>query len=97
MPSAAPAAAAPVAEAAAPAEEKPAEKTIFNLKLEKFEASSKAKIIKEIKTMLPGTNLVEAKKLAESAPKVLKENLNKEEAEKLKAALEAVGGVVVLE
>ena len=91
--SAAPAAAAP--EAAAPVEQE-AEKTVFNLKLESFDASSKAKVIREVKAML-GLNLVEAKKFVESAPKVLKEGVTKEDADKIKAALEAAGGVVKLE
>ena len=39
-------------------------------------------------------NLVEAKKFVESAPKVIKENVPKEEAEKIKATLEALGAVV---
>lgn len=92
--SAAPAA-APAAEAAAPVEQE-AEKTVFNLKLESFDASAKAKIIREVKAML-GLNLVDAKKFVESAPKVLKEGVTKEDAEKIKKALEAAGGVVKLE
>ncbi|KAJ9079863.1 54S ribosomal protein L12, mitochondrial [Entomophthora muscae] len=94
------ASAAPVA-AAAPAEEapaeKPAEKTMFTVKLEKFDAAAKAKVIREIKAILPGANLVEAKKFVESAPKVIRSDVPKEEAEKLKATLEAVGATVVLE
>jgi ribosomal protein L7/L12 len=46
---------------------------------------------------VPGINLVEAKKLVESAPKVLKDNVPKEEAEKIKAALVAAGATVTLE
>lgn len=38
-----------------------------------------------------------AKKLVESAPKVLKENVSKEDAEKLKKAFESIGAVVTLE
>ncbi len=55
------AAAAPVSSAAAPAEalEKPKEKTEFIVKLEKFDAASKAKVIREIKALIPGANLVE--------------------------------------
>ena len=47
--------------AAAPAEEveKPKEKTIFTVKLEKFEATAKAKIIREVKAIMPNMNLVE--------------------------------------
>ena len=42
-----------------PAEEKPKEKTIFTVKLEKFDAAAKAKIIREVKAMMPNMNLVE--------------------------------------
>lgn len=88
-------AAAPVAEEAA-VEEKPKEKTIFTLKLESFDAKSKPKIIKEVKNLL-GLSLVESKKFVEAAPKVLKEGVTKEDAEKIKSAIEAVGGKIVLE
>lgn len=96
-----PAAGAAPAAAAAPAaeevvEEAPKEKTMFNLKLESFDAKSKPKIIKEVKNLL-GLSLVESKKFVESAPKVLKENVVKEDAEKIKAALEAVGGKVTMD
>ncbi|TPX67923.1 hypothetical protein SpCBS45565_g03471 [Spizellomyces sp. 'palustris'] len=98
MPVAVPASAGNAAAAAAPvAEEKPAEKTEFKVKLEKFDAASKAKIIKEIKGMIPGANLVEAKKFVESVPKVIRENVNKEDAEKMKKTLEALGATVILE
>lgn len=39
----------------------------------------------------------QAKKLVESLPQEIRANVSKEEAEKLKAALEAAGGTVVLE
>lgn len=94
----------PAAGAAAPAaaveeavvEEKPKEQTIFTLKLESFDPKSKPKIIKEVKNLL-GLSLVESKKFVESAPKVLKEGVTKEDAEKIKEAIEAVGGKVVME
>ncbi|TPX57279.1 hypothetical protein PhCBS80983_g03951 [Powellomyces hirtus] len=98
MPVAAAAAPAAGGAAAAPvAEEKPVEKTEFKVKLEKFDPASKAKVIKEIKGMLPGANLVEAKKFVESVPKVIRENATKEDAEKMKKTLEALGATVVLE
>ncbi|KAB5593391.1 hypothetical protein CTheo_3129 [Ceratobasidium theobromae] len=100
MPAAsAPVAGAPAAVAAdeAPAEEKPKEKTIFNVKLEKFDPASKAKIIREVKAIMPNMNLVEAKKFVESVPKVLKENVPKEEAEKLLKTLKELGATAVLE
>lgn len=57
------AAAAPAGGAAAAPveEEKVAEKTEFNVKLEKFDAAAKAKLIREIKNIIPGINLVEVK------------------------------------
>ncbi|KAJ2776466.1 54S ribosomal protein L12, mitochondrial [Coemansia javaensis] len=96
----APAAGAPAASAggaAAPAEEKPVEKSEFKVKLEKIDAAQKAKVIREIKALVPDMNLVAAKKFVESAPKVIKDAVPKAEAEKIKKALEAVGATVVLE
>lgn len=91
-------AAAPVA--AAPVEEEVKEvveeQTIFAVKLDSFEAKAKPKIIKEVKSLL-GWSLVESKKFVEAVPKVLKDNVAKEDAEKLKATLEGLGAKVVLE
>ncbi len=93
--SATPAAAAPAEEPeeAAPVKE---EKTLFNLKLESFEAGSKPKVIKEVKAML-GLSLVDSKKFVESAPKVMREGVPKEEAEKLIETMKALGAVVKME
>ncbi|KAI5465607.1 ribosomal protein L7/L12 C-terminal domain-containing protein [Mariannaea sp. PMI_226] len=94
---AAPAAAAPAAaeeaEEAAPAA---AERSLFTLKLTAFETASKAKVIKEIKNML-GLSLVDSKKFVESAPKMMKENVPKEDAEKIIATMKELGGTVVME
>ena len=76
--------------------EEPEEKTIFGVKLETFDAGSKPKIIKEIKSLL-GYSLVDSKKFVEATPKMLKENVAKEDAEKIKATLEGLGAKVVLE
>lgn len=96
----APSAAAPAAAPAAEVEEEAApaaqEKTMFNLKLEKFDAAAKAKVIKEVKSLL-GLSLVDSKKFVESAPKVLKEGVPKEEAEKIVAAMKALGAEVKME
>merc|ERR1711939_1236703 len=86
---------------AAPVEEEEAapvqqEKTLFNLKLMSFETGSKPEIIKEVKSML-GLSLVDSKKFVESAPKLMKEGVPKEEAEKIVATLKELGGVVVME
>lgn len=91
--SAAPAAAPVEEEEAVPAKQ---EKTLFNLKLESFDAAAKPKIIKEIKSML-GLSLVDSKKFVESAPKLMKEAVPKEDAEKIVATLKALGGVVTME
>lgn len=91
--------AAPAQQQAAPVEEVKEvveEQTIFSIKLESFDAKSKPKIIKEVKSLL-GLSLVESKKFVEAAPKVLKDNVAKEDADKIKATLEGLGAKVVLE
>eukprot|EP00962_Isochrysis_galbana_P053727 scaffold25258_cov101-Isochrysis_galbana.AAC.1 len=64
--------AAPAA-AAAPAEEAPpvVEKTHFTVKLDKYDAASKIKLIKEVRA-ITGLGLKEAKELVEGAPKEIK-------------------------
>lgn len=71
--------------------------TAFKVKLLKFDDKQKVALIKEIKNLLEGMNLVQAKKFVESAPTIVKEELPKDEAEKLKAALEKVGATIELE
>lgn len=94
---AAPAAAAP---AAAEADDEPApaaqEKTLFTLKLTAFDTAAKAKVIKEVKNLL-GLSLVDSKKFVESAPKMMKESVPKEEAEKIVATMKDLGATVVME
>ncbi|MDQ6985372.1 MAG: 50S ribosomal protein L7/L12 [Candidatus Dojkabacteria bacterium] len=57
--------------------------------------SNKINVIKVIKT-ITGLGLKEAKDLVESAPKPIKEGAKKEDAEKIKAEIEAAGGKVEL-
>jgi large subunit ribosomal protein L7/L12 len=71
--------------------------TSFTVKLHKFDADKKVAIIKEIKNLVEGMNLVQAKKFIESCPAVVKADIAKDEAEKIKAALAAVGGEVTVE
>ena len=85
------AAAAPAAAGAAAAEEK----TSFNVVLKEV-GDQKIKVITAVKNAL-GLGLKEAKELVDGAPKVVKENVSKEEAEELKAKLEEVGAVVELQ
>ena len=86
------AAAAPAAGAGAPAAE---EKSAFNVVL-KEAGDQKIKVITAVKNAL-GLGLKEAKDLVDGAPKTLKENVAKAEAEELKAKLEEVGAVVELQ
>ena len=88
-------AAAPVAVAAAgaAADAAPAEeKTEFDVILASI-GSEKIKVIKEVRAVT-GLGLKEAKTLVESAPAPLKEATTKEEAEEIKAKIEAVGATV---
>jgi large subunit ribosomal protein L7/L12 len=55
--------------------------------------AAKLKIVKEVKTLL-GLGLKEAKGLVDGAPATIKESIAKDEAEKVKAALEALGAEV---
>lgn len=82
--------------APAAAEEKKPEKTSFDVKLEKFDAASKIKIIKEVRTFT-ALGLKEAKELVEKAPTVLKSGVSKEEAEQIIEKLKTVGATVVME
>ena len=89
-------AAAPVAVAAAggPAAggAADAEKTEFKVTL-KAVGSQKIKVIKEVRA-ITGLGLKEAKDLVEAAPKAVKEDATKEDAEKMKKQLEEVGAEV---
>ena len=92
-------AAAPMAMAAAPAagggaavEEE--EKTEFTVTL-KAAGANKIQVIKAVREAT-GLGLKEAKAVVDEAPKAVKENVSKEEAEALKKALEATGAEVAL-
>ncbi|KAF0852859.1 mitochondrial ribosomal protein L12 (bL12m) [Andalucia godoyi] len=95
-PAGSPAAGSPGASPAAAAAPKE-EKTSFNLKLEKYDAAQKIKLIKELRAVAPELGLKEAKDLVEGAPKVFKTNIPKAEAEKIVAKLKEAGGEVILE
>src|SRR5690242_16440796 len=70
------------------------EKTEFNVILAAA-GDKKIEVIKEVRA-LTGLGLKEAKDLVEGAPKPVKEGVNKEEADKIKATLEKVGAKVEL-
>ena len=83
-------AAGPAGAAAAPAEEK----TEFTVVLAAA-GDKKIEVIKEVRA-ITSLGLKEAKDLVEGAPKPVKEGVTKDEAEKIKAALEKVGAKVEL-
>eukprot|EP00611_Tribonema_gayanum_P023751 TRINITY_DN506_c1_g1_i1.p1 TRINITY_DN506_c1_g1~~TRINITY_DN506_c1_g1_i1.p1 ORF type:complete len:228 (+),score=64.22 TRINITY_DN506_c1_g1_i1:242-925(+) len=76
--------------AAAAAEAPKEEKSIFDVKLVSFDAKAKIKVIKEVRTVT-GLGLKEAKDLVEGAPKILKREMAKADAEKLLKAFKDIG------
>lgn len=89
-------AAAPVAAATAPGAAGAAaveEKTEFNVVLTDAGAN-KINVIKELRAVVSGLGLKEAKDLVEAAPKIIKEGASKEDAAKMKTALEKAGAKV---
>ena len=93
-------AAAPVAVAAGmPAAGAPAEaeeKTVFDVVLASLPADKKIAVIKAVREVKAGLGLADAKKLVESAPAAVLEEVQKDEAEAAKKKLEEVGAKVEL-
>ena len=94
-PAASAVAVAPGAGGGAAVVEKPAEQTEFTVVLEGFDPAKKINVIKIVRE-ITGLGLKEAKDLVEGSPKPIKENVSKEEANKLKAKLEEGGAKVSL-
>jgi large subunit ribosomal protein L7/L12 len=87
-------AAAPAAGGAGAGAAAAEEKTEFDVILT-GDGGKKINVIKEVRA-ITGLGLTEAKALVEGAPKPVKEGVNKDEAEKIKAQIEAAGGTVEL-
>ena len=83
-------AAAPAAAGAAPAEEAASE---VNVILASVPADKKIAVLKEVRA-ITGLGLKEAKDLVDGAPKAIKEQVKKEDAEAMKKQLEAAGATV---
>ena len=79
----------------APAAEAPAVQTEFTVQLDGFDPAKKINVIKVVRE-ITGLGLKEAKDLVEGSPKPVKENISKEEAEKIKKQLEDGGAKVSL-
>ena len=86
--------AAAVAQVGGPAAEAAEEKSSFDVELSSV-GDSKIGVIKAVKAAL-GLGLKEAKELVDAAPSMLKTGMKKEDAEALKAEIEAAGGSVEL-
>jgi large subunit ribosomal protein L7/L12 len=87
-------AAAPAAGAAAAAPEE--EKTEFNVVLKSF-GDNKINVIKAVREVVSGLGLKEAKDLVEAAPTKVKEGINKDEAEAIRAKLTEAGATIEIE
>lgn len=72
------------------------EKTAFDVKLEKFDAAAKIKVIKEVRAFT-NLGLKEAKDLVEKVPVLLKQGVTKEEANDIIEKIKSAGGVAVME
>ena len=89
-------AAAPVAVAAAPTADAGAGEVKEDFDVELTDGgANKINVIKEVRA-ITGLGLKEAKDLVEGAPKIVKENVKKSEAEDMKKKLESAGGKVTL-
>ncbi|WP_033161267.1 50S ribosomal protein L7/L12 [[Mycoplasma] collis] len=84
-----------VAVTAAPTEAAAEAKSEVNITL-KSDGGQKVQVIKTVKELL-GLGLMEAKKLVDSVPVIIKENVKVSEAEEIKAKLEALGAEVTLD
>jgi len=90
-----PVAAAPAAATGTTAEPSKEEKTEYKVTLKEI-GTEKIKVIKALRQVVPNLSLSDAKKAAEEAPTVIAESASKEDAEKMKKELEAVGAKVEL-
>ena len=71
------------------------EQTEFTVTLKALaDPGKKIAVIKEVRNVVAGLGLKEAKELVEGVPKVLKENVSKEEAQKIKEAMTAAGAEI---
>lgn len=92
---AAPAASVASSAVAAPAAAVVEEKTKFKVTLQDSGAE-KMKVTRAVKQIVPTMNLMEAKKAVDETPSTIADGVSKDEAHKMKEALEAAGAKVVL-
>lgn len=76
---------------------RPNAQSTFKIRLIKFDETKKVSVIKQVKDVVENINLIQAKKLVESVPQVLRDNLSESDAETMKAKIEAAGGICAIE
>ena len=79
-----------------PKKEQEAGPALFDVKLAGFDAKSKIKVIKEVRGLINGLGLKEAKEMVEGAPVTICKGMVQEAADELKAKLEAAGAQIEL-
>ncbi|XP_020277508.1 39S ribosomal protein L12, mitochondrial [Pseudomyrmex gracilis] len=72
-------------------------KTEFTVKITEINKDQKVSLIKEVKNLIPGSNLVQAKKFIEELPAIIRKDVAKDEAEKVKDVLVKLGAKVEIE
>nr|XP_043637407.1 50S ribosomal protein L7/L12-like [Erigeron canadensis]XP_043637408.1 50S ribosomal protein L7/L12-like [Erigeron canadensis] len=78
-----------------PVEQKVEKITTFDIKLEKYDAADRIKVIKEVRA-LTSLNLKEVKDMVDSVPIVIKQGVYKDEADEMIEKIKAAGGVAVM-
>ena len=74
----------------------PATPSKLTVRITAFDKNKKLPLIKEVRNLVEGLSLIAAKKLIDSAPSVLKEDVTPEEGERIKAVLEPLGAEIEL-
>lgn len=72
------------------------EKSVFTVTLTSVPQDKKISVLKIVRT-ITGFGLKESKDIVDNLPKILKENISKEESEKIKHEIETVGGTILID
>jgi large subunit ribosomal protein L7/L12 len=72
------------------------EKLLYNIILQSIQADKKISVLKVVRT-ITGFGLKESKDIVDNLPKILKENISKDDCEKIKKEIETAGGSVIFE
>uniref|UniRef100_T1J1G6 39S ribosomal protein L12, mitochondrial n=1 Tax=Strigamia maritima TaxID=126957 RepID=T1J1G6_STRMM len=72
-------------------------KSNYTVKLVKFDTSKKVQLIKEMKNLVEGMNLVQAKKFIENLPQIVRADVSEKESKELAEAIKNAGGECEIE